>query len=286
MITDLQNAEIDSRGVAASGRGSSVACRGVRASLAMTTASSPASDASLYEALGVPRDASQADIRRAYRRRALQYHPDKNPDDADAAQNFHRVSVAYHVLGDARSRARYDRGEGAGASELYQGFDFSRDLFNKTFGEALMREWRPGLLVSGLLVASGKRLSITIHPDGSMDEREHPERHVDRVYSYTRMTITKGQHRTHCMSFATRFGQALAELVVPSALVAQRPLLGHLAVAVVSWVPTAAVLVASLALAHRRRRTPGDLPDSLAAALRQANWAGVGPVFEAAPPKG
>ena len=73
----------------------------------MTTASSPASDASLYEALGVPRDASQADIRRAYRRRALQYHPDKNKAP-DAAERFQRISTAKDVLSDAAQRRSYD----------------------------------------------------------------------------------------------------------------------------------------------------------------------------------
>ena len=225
----------------------------------------------MYETLGVVRDASQSEIRKAYRKRALQYHPDKNAGDAQAELLFHRVAVAYRVLSDPSSRARYDRGEGTGTAELYRGFS-SRALFNQHFGEALMEWWRPGLLVSGLLVASGTRLSITIHPDGLMDEEEHAERVMDRLFSYTSMSITNvGGGRTHCMTFATRVGQALAEVVVPVALVARRPRLGVLATAVVSWVPALVALAACVFVATPRRRVPGQLPESLAVALRQAS---------------
>ena len=57
---------------------------------------------SLYEALGVPRDASAAQIRSAYRKHALLNHPDKNPGDAAAASRFLRVAMAFEVLGDER----------------------------------------------------------------------------------------------------------------------------------------------------------------------------------------
>jgi len=100
---------------------------------------------SLYDVLGVERGASTAEIRKAYRKMALASHPDKNPDDPEAKQRFVRVAEAYEVLGDEAKRARYDSG-GTG-SELYQGFDFGRasDLFNANFGEALARQWRPGM---------------------------------------------------------------------------------------------------------------------------------------------
>lgn len=65
----------------------------------------------LYTILGVPRNASQDDIRKAYRRRAKDLHPDLHPGDAAAESRFKAVASAYDILGDPDKRARYDRGE-------------------------------------------------------------------------------------------------------------------------------------------------------------------------------
>jgi molecular chaperone DnaJ len=62
-----------------------------------------------YEALGVTRDASESDLKRAYRQLAMQYHPDKNPGDKTAEERFKRISEAYAVLSDPDKRAYYDR---------------------------------------------------------------------------------------------------------------------------------------------------------------------------------
>lgn len=62
-----------------------------------------------YKVLGVKRDASQADIQRAYRELARKYHPDMNPDDTTAKERFQRVQQAYDVLGNAEKREMYDR---------------------------------------------------------------------------------------------------------------------------------------------------------------------------------
>lgn len=70
-----------------------------------------------YEVLGVDRQASASEIKAAYRRLALQYHPDRNPGDAAAEEKFKEVSVAYAVLGDESKRANYDR-FGSVASDL------------------------------------------------------------------------------------------------------------------------------------------------------------------------
>jgi DnaJ-class molecular chaperone len=64
-----------------------------------------------YETLGVKRDATQDDIRAAYRKLAKQLHPDLNPGDAKAEENFKSVTAAYDLLGDPDKRARFDRGE-------------------------------------------------------------------------------------------------------------------------------------------------------------------------------
>ena len=62
-----------------------------------------------YEVLGVARDAPEADIKKAYRKLARQYHPDRNPGDKQAEAKFKEVQVAYDVLSDKTKRSNYDR---------------------------------------------------------------------------------------------------------------------------------------------------------------------------------
>ena len=64
-----------------------------------------------YQVLGVARDAGQGDIKTAYRNLAKELHPDRHPGDTGAAERFKEVSAAYQILGDAKTRGRYDRGE-------------------------------------------------------------------------------------------------------------------------------------------------------------------------------
>lgn len=63
----------------------------------------------LYQTLGVSRDASKDDIKKAHRKLAIKYHPDKNPDDKAAREKFKRIQEAYDVLSDEEKRAAYDR---------------------------------------------------------------------------------------------------------------------------------------------------------------------------------
>src|SRR6185503_392720 len=102
-----------------------------------------------YAELGVARDASAEDIRRAFRKLAAQYHPDRHPGDKAAEAKFKKIAEAYSVLDDPKSRAAYDRG---GFSQVeadtgFRGFNttediFSRygDIFGDLFGERLRRE--------------------------------------------------------------------------------------------------------------------------------------------------
>ncbi|MAZ03758.1 MAG: molecular chaperone DnaJ [Sneathiella sp.] len=65
----------------------------------------------LYSILGVSKSASQQDIKSAYRKLAKKHHPDANPGDTKVEEKFKEISAAYHILGDEKQRARYDRGE-------------------------------------------------------------------------------------------------------------------------------------------------------------------------------
>ena len=82
-----------------------------------------------YEVLGVARDASEDEIKKAYRKLAMKYHPDHNPGDKDAEQKFKEAAEAYDVLRDADKRARYDRFGHAGVQGGAGGFGSTDDIF-------------------------------------------------------------------------------------------------------------------------------------------------------------
>jgi len=66
-------------------------------------------DKDFYEVLGVSRDSSAEDIKKAYRKLALKYHPDRNKDDESAQEKFKEINLAYEALGDSEKRKRYDQ---------------------------------------------------------------------------------------------------------------------------------------------------------------------------------
>src|SRR5437773_5192067 len=95
---------------------------------------------SLYEALGVPKNASAADLKKAYRRLVQQYHPDKNPGDAEAEKRFKEIQHAYDVLSDPEKRKQYDtfgsrNGRGGPGPTTFDFGDFDLgDIFRGLFG--------------------------------------------------------------------------------------------------------------------------------------------------------
>lgn len=85
-----------------------------------------------YEVLGVAKTANEQEIKKAYREKALQYHPDRNPDNAEAEEKFKEAAEAYEVLSNANKRAQYDRFGHAGvsgASSNFQNMNME-DLFS------------------------------------------------------------------------------------------------------------------------------------------------------------
>jgi molecular chaperone DnaJ len=111
-----------------------------------------------YEVLEVSRDCSEADLKAAFRKKAMAHHPDRNDGCAEAEARFKEVNEAYSVLSDPQKRAAYDRfghagvnggpgGPGFGGFHGAQGFGDIHDIFNEVFGDAfgdMFGNRRPG----------------------------------------------------------------------------------------------------------------------------------------------
>ena len=94
-----------------------------------------------YEILGVDKGATVEEVKKAYRKKAIQYHPDKNPGDAQAEENFKEAAEAYDILGDANKRGRYDQyghagvGGASGGGGGFGGGGMSMDDIFSQFGD-------------------------------------------------------------------------------------------------------------------------------------------------------
>ena len=136
-----------------------------------------------YEVLGVDKSASAEDIKKAYRKKAIQYHPDKNPGDKEAEEKFKEAAEAYDVLSDPQKRARYDQFGHAGMSGQggFSGGGFSMedifsqfgDIFGGAFGGAFSG-------FGGSRSSGGRRVARGTHQSeadpGRGDERRRENR--------------------------------------------------------------------------------------------------------------
>ncbi|GAM89445.1 hypothetical protein ANO11243_074830 [Dothideomycetidae sp. 11243] len=97
-------------------------------------------DTAYYDLLGIPTNAQEIDIKKAYRKAAIRLHPDKNPDDPEAGAKFQAVGEAYQVLSDPSLRKRYDEFGKEGAKPD-SGFEDPGEMFAEIFGGEAFKDW-------------------------------------------------------------------------------------------------------------------------------------------------
>ena len=118
----------------------------------------PMSKRDYYEVLEVDRGASADEVKKAYRKKALKYHPDKNPGDKDAENSFKEATEAYEVLRDSQKRAAYDQFGHAGVSSSAAGGGFAGQDFDISDAlRAFMRDFGFGDFFGGAGASAGRR---------------------------------------------------------------------------------------------------------------------------------
>ena len=111
-----------------------------------------------YEVLGVDKSASADEIKKAYRKMAIKYHPDKNPGDKEAEEKFKEAAEAYEVLSDDDKRARYDQYGFAGVDPNYGAGAGGYGPVSERDPELLRRELAEGIIDENWLKEAGVTL--------------------------------------------------------------------------------------------------------------------------------
>ena len=149
-----------------------------------------------YKILGVDRDASEKDIKRAYRRLARQFHPDVNPDNEQAEERFKEINEAYEVLGDPEKRAKYNQLGASWQQWQRAGHDASQFDWSQWFGGTpggVHVEWSSNLgdLFGGAGTDTFSDFFRTIF--GGMDSAARPRTADDLFRRTTSQRVRRGQ---------------------------------------------------------------------------------------------
>ena len=158
-----------------------------------------------YKVLDVARNATEADIKKAYRRLAMKYHPDRNPGDHEAEENFKEAKEAYEVLSDSQKRAVYDqyghagieasRGGRPGAGGFgFSGAEAFSDIFGDVFGDIFGGARRGG--ASQVFRGADLRYEIELDLAEAVFGRTRRDRRqqVRRMRGLPRQRRGQGQH--------------------------------------------------------------------------------------------